>query len=218
MANYDNDYGIPPRPVEFGREVRIEQRRATNRAALFAAAGVLVLCVCLCVGLVGASAALGLGPFGGNSLAFNMPSFSKPTATPTESGPTPVPYSKSGKNSAGLRLTVTAYQRPLPTQDVKVPEGQELVLVSVRIENTRTTGGPIKFSPQDFTLVSPDGDSFQPNTEGITTGELLKPGEIAAGKSIKGDLIFYIYSDIKDLLLEWASADGTAIQFKLTRK
>ncbi len=217
MSDY-NDYGIAPRPVEIGREVRLEQRRATNRAAIFAVAGVLVLCVCLCIGLVGTAVALGLGPFGGNTLAFTPPSFSKPTPTPTESGPTPVPYSKSGKNSAGLRLTVTAYQRPLPTQDIKVPEGQELALVSVRIENTRTTGGPIKFSPEDFTLVSPDGDSFQPNMEGITTGELLKAGEIAAGKTVKGDLIFYVYSDIKDLLLEWTSADGTTIQFKLTRK
>ncbi len=215
MPDYSG-YGIP-RPVEMGREVRLEQRRATNRTALFAIAGVLVLCVCLCVGLGGAWYALG-SPGPGSTLSISLPSLSGPTATPTASGPTPVPYLKSAKNSAGLRVTVTAYQRPLPTQDVKVPDGQELALVTVRVENTRTTGGPIKYSPEDFALVSAQGDSFAPNTEGITTGELLESGEIAPGKSIKGDLIFYVYSDVQDLLLEWTSTDGDTIQFKLTRK
>jgi Domain of unknown function (DUF4352) len=214
MPDY-SQYGIP-RPVEIGREVRLEQRRATNRAALFAIAGVLVLCVCLCVGLFGAYYALA-PQFGGNSAAFSLPSFGGPTATPTEAKPTPVPLLKSAKNDAGLRLTVTAYQRPLPAQGIKIPAGQELVLISVRLENTRTTGGPIAYAPEDFKLVSPEGDSFAPDVGSITTGAMLKKGEIDPGKSVTGDLVFYIYSDVNDLFLSWTSADGQTIEFKVTR-
>jgi len=45
----------------------------------------------------------------------------------------------------------------------------------------------------------------------------LKRGEIAPGKAARGDLIFYVYSDAKDLTLAWTSADGTTRLFKLTR-
>ncbi len=212
MPDY-SQYGIP-RPVELGREVRMEQRRATNRAAIFAIAGVLVLCVCLCVGLAGAYYALNSEP---GATAFALP-FGGSTATPTPAEATPVPFLKSVKNDSGLRATVTAFQRPLPAQGVDIPRGQELALVSVRLENTRTTGGPIKYSPEDFKLVTPEGESYAPDTQGLTTGETLKPGEIAPGKSVKGDLIYYIYTDAKDVMLSWDSPDGTTILFKLTRK
>ncbi len=214
MSDY-SPYGIP-RPVEIGREVRMGQRRSANRAVLFAIAGVFVLCVCMCIGIAGLTYVLGF-PQSSNNTGLRLPAFGGPTATPTASGPTPVPFLKSTKNSDGLRLTVTAYQRPLPQQGVSIPSGQELALVSVRLENTRTTGGPIKFSPDDFRLVSPEGDNFTPDTQGITTGDMLKAGEIEAGKTTKGDLVFYVYSDVKDLQLAWTSADGTTIQFKLTR-
>jgi hypothetical protein len=217
MPDYSS-YRVP-RPVEVGREVRLEQRRASNRAAIFAIAGVLVLCVCLGVGLVGVAFAMGLGPFAKDSTsALNFSPRPSATATPVANGtPTAVPYGKSGKDDSGLRLTLTAYQRPLPAQDLQIPDGQELVLVSVRLDNTRTTGGPIKYAPGDFALVSTEGDHFTANLEGITTGELLKSGEIAPGKSAKGDLVFYVYTDVKDLMLAWTSADGTTRVFKLTR-
>jgi uncharacterized protein DUF4352 len=214
MADY-SPYGIP-RPVEVGREVRMERRQASNRALLFALGGVLVLCVCACIGVFGAAYALGLGKSGAPA-ALSLPSFGGPTSTPTPSGPTPVPFLKSATNRDGLRVTVTAYQPSLPTQGIQIPQGQELALVSLRLENTRKGGGPIKVSPGDFKLVTPEGDSFSSDTQGITTGEMLKDGEIEAGKSIKGDLVFYVYSDLKDLQLEWTSPDGTAIDFKLSR-
>ncbi len=215
MSDY-SPYGIP-RPVEVGREVRMGQRRANNRAVLFAIGGVLALCVCACIGIAGVAWATGL--VGGGNAALNLPSFSSPpTATPTSSGPTPVPFTKSAKSSDGLRLTVTAFQRPLPAQGIKIPSGQELVLVSLRIDNTRAGGGAINYSPDDFKLVSPEGDSFSPDTQGITTGEMLKAGSLEAGATTKGDLVFYIYSDVKNLQLEWTASDGSAIDFKLTRQ
>ncbi len=214
MSDY-SPYGIP-RPVEVGREVRMGQRRANNRAVLFAIAGMLVLCVCACIGI--ATAAWATGLVGGGNAALNLPSFSSPTSTPTPSGPTPVPFSKSAKSSDGLRLTVTAFQRPLPAQGLKIPAGQELVLVSLRIDNTRAGGGAINFSPDDFRLVTPDGGPFAPDTQGITTGEMLKAGSLEAGASTKGDLVFYIYSDVQNLQLEWTASDGSTIDFKLTRQ
>ena len=54
------------------------------------------------------------------------------------------------RSDNGQRVTVTAYQRPLPTEDVEIPDGQELVLVTVRIDNSRTTGAPLKFGPRRF--------------------------------------------------------------------
>lgn len=216
MPDY-SQYGVP-RPVDVGREVRLEQRRSANRAAIFALAGVLVLCVCLLTGITGAVLVLGSPQSGGKTSAISLPLFSGATPTPTDTGkPTTVPFLKGGKNESGLRLTVTAYQRPLPAQDIQIPDGQELALVTVRLDNTRATGGPLKFSYKDFKLVSPEGDSFSPNAEGITTGSMLKDGEIAPGKSVTGDLVFFVYSDVDPLMLAWNSADGLTRLFKLTR-
>lgn len=217
MPDY-SQYGVP-RPVEIGREVRIEQRRSANRALIFAAAGVLVLCACMLVSVAAAALVLNLDKSGGNSAAVSVPFLSGTTPTPTEpSGPTPVPFLKSAKDDAGLRLTVTAYQRPLPAQDVKIPEGQELALVTVRLDNIRTTGDPIEYTTQDFALDSPEGDHFLPDSGGITTGSMLKSGSIAAGKSATGDLVFFVYSDVKDLQLAWTSSDGTTRLLKVTRR
>jgi len=209
-----------PREAEMGREVRLEQRRNVNRTALIAIGGILLLCVCLGLGVCGLVFGTGIVPLGGDT-ALNLSLGSDPTATPrasTSKTPTLVPYGKSGRSDNGLRVTVSAYQRPLPAQDVKIPDGQELVLVSVRIENSRTTGAPLKYSPDDFALVSPEGDHFAVNVSGITTGENLTAGELPPGKIAKGDLIFYVYSDVQDLQLAWTSADGKTRLYRLTRQ
>lgn len=201
-----------PREVDLGREVDFESRRP-NRAPLLFLGGILVACVCL---------VLALGIYFGVQIASGdlVVSFgTSPTPTPavTSKTPTVVAYGKSVKNDNGLAVTVTAFQRPLPTQDIQIPEGQELVLVSVRLENTRTTGGPIKYAPDEFSLVSPEGDHFNINIGGITTGENLKPGEVAPGKTAKGDLIFYVYSDVSNLQLAWTSADGKTRLLQVSR-
>ncbi|MGB8647483.1 MAG: DUF4352 domain-containing protein [Anaerolineae bacterium] len=205
-----------PRESPVGREVYMEQRASSNRAAIFAIAGLLVLCVCLCVGVSGVG--YWYVSQNGSTTAFQVPSFGA-TATPTRSpGPTAVPYKKSGKDNAGLRVTVTAYQRPLPAQGITVPDGQELVLVSLRIENTRTTGGPLQYSPSDFKLVSSNKDSFEPDAGTITTGTMLKKGEIAPGKTATGDLVFYVYTDDTDLQLTWTASDGATRLFAVGSK
>jgi hypothetical protein len=216
MPDY-SQYGVP-RPVKMGREVQIEKRRSTNRAAIFALGGVLVLCVCMVFGIAAAIFFLRTSQSGGNSSAISLPFASGSTPTPTGTGePTSVPFLRAGKDEAGLRLTVTVYQRPLPAQGVTIPEGQELALVTVRLDNTRTTGGPIKYAFQDLALVSPEGDHFSPDDGRITTGSMLGSGEIEPGKSVTGDVVFYVYSDIKDLMLAWTSADGATRLFNLTR-
>jgi len=207
-----------PREAEVGREVRFEQRRNANRTAMLAIGGVALLCVCLTLGICGLSFGLGLVP--GGDLGFNLP-FAAATATPRASAasrtPTLVPYGRGGRNDTGLRVTVTAFQRPLPAEDVEIPADQELVLVTVKLDNSRTTGAPLKYDPSEFALVSDEGDNFPVNIGGITTGEDLKPGELSAGKSVKGDLIFYVYSDVPDLSLAWTSADGKTRLFRLSR-
>ncbi len=215
MNGFNNN--MLPRESAIGREVYMERRASTNRAAIFAVAGLLVLCACLCIGVGGLT--YYLRSQGGEISGLTLPSFgSSATATPSKSPKaTLVPYQKSVKDDSGLRVTVTTYQRPLPAQDVKIPSGQELVLVTVKIDNTRTTGGPLKFEPDDFKLVSPEGDSFSPDAGSITTGEMLKKGEVAAGKSAKGDIVYYVYSDIKELQLAWTSADGETRLFALGR-
>jgi hypothetical protein len=217
MPDY-SQYGVP-RPVAIGRELQIEKRPSTNRAALFALGGVLVLCVCMVLGIAAAIIFWGSTQSGGQSAGFSLPFASGSTPTPTESGqPTPVPFLRAGKDEAGLRLTITAYERPLPAQGVTIPNGQELALVTVRLDNTRATGGPIKYAYQDLALVSPEGDHFAPDDGRITTGSMLGNGEIAPGKAVTGDVVFYVYSDIKDLMLAWTSADGATRLFKLTRQ
>lgn len=206
-----------PREAEMGREVRFEQRRAMNRNLLLAVGGILVLCVCMCAGIALVTSAMGANPLA--NIQVNL--FDEPaTATPRASArgtPTLVPYGRAARSDNGLSMTVTAYQRPLPTEGVEIPDGQELVLVTVRVANSRTTGAPIKFSPEDFALVSEQGDNFKVNIGGITTGENLAPGEVEPGKNIKGDLIFFVYSDSGDLQLAWTAADGKTRLMRLTR-
>ena len=158
-----------PREAQVGREVRMEGRRSANRTALFAVGGLLFFCVCLCVGLAVLLPALGFNPLADvGTITLFGPSA---TATPrvTRGGePTLVPFGRAVRSDNGQRVTVTAYQRPLPTEDVEIPEGQELVLVTVRIDNSRTTGAPLKFGPEDFTLVTEEGESYEVNIGGIT--------------------------------------------------
>ncbi len=208
-----------PREAEVGREVRFETRRSANRTALFAIGGIAFLCVCLCVGVTALLTATGNNPLLTDGLTIN---FGSPESTPTPRAsargtPTLVPFNRAGKNDNGLQVTVTAWQRPLPTEDVEIPDGQELALVTVRIQNSRTTGAPLKFDPEDFALVSEVGDRFAVNIGGITTGENLKAGEVKPGEIKKGDLIFFVYSDVPDLQLAWTSADGKTRLFRLTR-
>ncbi len=208
-----------PREAEMGREVRFESRRSANRNALIAAGGILLLCVCLCIGVGGLISPWGLNLIGGDGLAFMQPA---PTAAPRASGrgtPTVVPYGRAARSDNGLRVTVTAYQRPLPTEDIEIPEGQELVLVSVRVDNSRTTGAPLKFSPEDFALITSDGERYPVTIGGITTGENLLAGEVGPGENTKGDLIFYIYSDVPapSVQLAWTSTDGKERLLQLVR-
>lgn len=215
-----NDLGSyrVPREAEVGREVRFEQRRSANRTALLAIGGIALLCVCMTLGICGLSFGLGLVPLG--DIALNLP-FGAATPTPRAPAasrtPTLVPYGRNARNDTGLRVTVTAYQRPLPAEDIKIPQDQELVLVTVKLDNSRTTGAPLKYDPNDFALVSPEGDHFAVNIGGIETGEDLKAGELKPGDSVKGDLIFYVYSDVPDLALAWNSADGKTRLFRLSR-
>ncbi len=212
-----NDYSRStlPREAPIGREVYMERRQSRNRAVLFALGGLLVLCVCLCVGMAGVGFFF-YGPTG-RTASFAVPFASSATATPAQAKPTAIPFLRAAKDDSGLQVTVTAYQRPLPAEGIKIPTGQELVLVTVKVENTRATGDPLPYSSDDFKLVSPEGDSFSADPGQITTGEMLKKGEVAPKKSVKGDLIFYVYSDVKDLQLVWESADGTTRTFALKR-
>lgn len=216
-----NDLGSyrVPREAELGREVRMEQRRNANRTVLFAVGGIAFLCVCMCLGIFLLTSVTGNNPVMTIDLGEGMP-FSQPTATPRASAKgtaTPVPYGKSTKSENGLRVTVTSFQRPLPTEGVEIPDGQELALVTVKIENTRASGAPIKFSPEDFALVSPEGERYEVNIGGITTDDDLKAGELAAGKSAKGDMIFFVYSDVPNVLLAWTASDGKTRLYQLTR-
>jgi Domain of unknown function (DUF4352) len=208
-----------PREAELGREVRVETRRSANRTAVFAVGGIAFLCVCLCVGIGLLATFTGNNPLLPDGFAINLgssPATSTPRAT-AKGTPTLVPYGRSARSDNGLSVTVTSYQRPLPTEGVQVPDGQELVLVTVLINNLRTTGAPLKYSPDDFALVSDDGDRYDVNAGGITTGENLTAGEVAPGKSKKGDLIFFVYSDVTNLQLAWTSADGKTRLLRLTR-
>lgn len=212
-----------PREAELGREVRLDSRRMANRTALFAIGGVLLLCVCMCVGIGLLATQLGMiDRFGTIEIAgltinlFDTPATPTPRAS-AKGTPTLVPYGRSARSDNGLRVTVTAYQRPLPTEDVEIPDGQELVLVTIRIDNSRTTGAPLKFAPEDFALVSTEGDHFDINIGGITTGENLTAGELKPGENKKGDLIFFVYTDAPDLQLAWTAADGSTRMMRLTR-
>lgn len=206
-----------PREAQLGREIRMEERRSANRLALLGVGGVLLLCVCLCIGIAGVLSQTGFDPFA-NVGAINIFG-GEPTATPREARgePTLVPFGRAVRSDSGQRVTVTAYQRPLPAEGIEIPDGQELVLVTVRVDNSRTTGAPLKYDPEDFALVTENGERYEVYIGGITTGENLTAGEVGPGENVKGDLIFFVYSDVPEFQLAWTAADGKTRLMRLTR-
>lgn len=222
-----------PREAQTGRRLQIEERRRENRGLMYGLLGLAGMCIC-----IGLAALVFMVPlFNGHPLIEIGASAAAPAATPTRSSatrpgatattapratekpgssPTAVPQGRSVTASNGLKVTVTSSQRPLPAEGITIPDGQELALVSVRVENTRASGTALKVKPQDFQLVSPNNEAFNPNVGGITTGEMLAATDVEPGKIIEGDMIFYVYSDIQDLSLAWKSSDGTRL-FSLQR-
>jgi hypothetical protein len=143
-------------------------------------------------------------------------------ATPTKSAPVgskdnPAPYGKALKSSAGVQVTLTAVQRPLPVQDIEVPEEQELVLVSVKIQNTKTTGANADISPENFQLLGADNQTYNANPEGVTTDNLLVKSSLAPSQEVEGDLVFFVYKDDKDLVLAWDTGKGKTLYFALKK-
>lgn len=213
-----------PREVPVGGPIETERRRRPpNRNLPYIVLGCALLCIC---------AALALGAFyvplpgiGVPLISFDSGSGSnapspRASVTPTPRGTTtagqatPVPFTRSVSAKNGLKVSVTYYQRPLPIQGVTVPDGQELAVASLHLENNGTATVSVK--PTDFYLVNADNEQYNPDKGGITTGTMLRAMDLKAGDIFEGDLVYFIRKDVGDLLLGWKSPDGVKL-FALAR-
>src|SRR5262245_22004527 len=88
-----------PREAEVGRQVRFESRSAANRTALLAIGGILLLCVCVCLGVAVLLSQTGFNPVA--ELALGLTGPNEPAATPRPAGsrtPTLVPYGRAARS------------------------------------------------------------------------------------------------------------------------
>lgn len=216
-----------PREVPVGGSISSAPSRGPNRNLTFGLLGCAFLCLCVVIAAAAFTVTIpGIGAplISFDSISTASPNSSRATATNTPRSsssatgqPTPVPFSRSSTSSNGLKLTVTDWQRPLPAQGVKVPDGQELALASLRLENTQTTGTAIKLRPTDFYLITSESEQYNPTVGGITSGgTMLTTMDLKPGDIFEGDLIYYIRTDVTDLSLAWKSADGVRL-FSLQR-
>jgi len=110
----------------------------------------------------------------------------------------------------GLELTVVGLQRPLKVQGtVPIPADQQLVLVTVKIRNTQTSGAPLKVVAGEFTLKGDGGLTYPPNPKTVTIPNLLTELNLAPGKEAEAELIFQIAADDSGLKLIWKSGTQT---------
>ncbi|MBI4790433.1 MAG: DUF4352 domain-containing protein [Chloroflexi bacterium] len=171
---------------------------------------VLLVC-CACVGLV-----VGFQLRGGSlpkSLSLPNPLASTPQATATPNLKAEVPLKGKGLNENGLELTVTSFQRPLQVQGMtKVPADQEFVLISVSLQNNKTSGQPIATSPVNFRVIGDGGLSYDANPPTVTIENMLTARDtVGPGKTLERELIFQVAKDDSGLKLYWTVGKTTRI-------
>lgn len=210
-----------PREVPVGEPITHERRRRPpNPNLTYIALGCALLCICAALGvgaftlpLPGVGAPLISFDSGSAPAAPTASARASTTATPRGStsggAATPIPFARSVTAKNGLKVSVTYYQRPLPIQGVTVPEGQELAVVSLRLENTGT--GTLSLKPADFYLVTADNEQYNPDKGGLTTGTMLRAMDLKAGDTFEGDLVYFVRKDVGELLLGWKSSDGVKL-------
>ncbi len=101
---------------------------------------------------------------------------------------------------SGVELTVFDLQRKVSLNNLAAAEGMEFVAVSVGLKNTAT--GNLPFTIEEFTLRNGEGLEYQPDPQ-ADNGRRLNNGQLAAGQSIEGDLLFHVIDGDAPLALIW---------------
>ena len=171
----------------------------------------MLLCCC-CVALIAGI------KFSGVDVTQSLSSLTGPSPTPTVNNNAPVPLKTKATADNGLELTVTEVERPLQVQgSIKIPPDQQLILVSIRVRNTKKTGAAIKVTAADFKVKGDGGLTYTPNPANVTIPDLLTQVDLAAGASKDSELIFQIASNDTGLQMSWKAGTATRI-FSLENK
>lgn len=105
--------------------------------------------------------------------------------------------------SSGVELTVFDLQRAVQPNNLAAADGMEFVAVSVGLKNT--AAGTVPVAIEEFVLKNGEGLEYQPDPQ-ADNGRRLSNGQIAAGQSIEGDLLFHIIKNDTPLVLVWTPA------------
>jgi hypothetical protein len=168
---------------------------------------VLILLLCCCCGALIAGIKIS-----GVDVTQPLASLTGPSPTPTVDKSAPVPLKTKAVADNGLELTVTGVERPLKVEGtVKLPADQQLMLVSVRIRNTKKTGAAIKVTSADFKVKGDGGLVYTANPTIVTIPQLLTQVDLVAGASNDGELIFQIASNDTGLQMSWKVGSATRI-------
>ncbi len=129
-----------------------------------------------------------------------------PVAAPTAAANAPVDSVGIGQPIAapsGMELTVFDLQRGVTPVNLAAADGMEFVAVSVGLKNTATADMP--FAIEEFILRNGEGLEYVPDPQ-ADNGRRLNNGQIAAGQSTEGDLLFHVIKGDAPLVLVWTPA------------
>lgn len=185
-----------------------EESNPRRKGLLVVVAVAVVLAVCFgCLGVI-----VGL-TLNGRTVQPPAPVAAAPKATATVDMKAQVPLKAKGLGENGLEVTVIAFQRPLQVQGLtKLAAGQQFVLVSVQVRNTKTTGAAANISPANFQVKGDGGLAYEPNPKTVTIENLMSEQDvIAPGKTLERELIFQIAQDDSGLKLYWTAGKTTRI-------
>jgi hypothetical protein len=112
-------------------------------------------------------------------------------------------------NDIGIDCTLVAVQ--IAPKNMRPIEGQEIIVLTVRITNQIQEESSFRYYPSDFSIAAIQKTGLAPNGTNLTSQtlyasqitEVLGSGTLTSGKTITGNLIFAIPKESQQATLYW---------------
>ena len=196
-AYYEDDYEYEVEDDEYGAN---SGSSLIQYALAFFAGGCLVfMCMGCCLLLAGGAwtldSALGGGtPIPGADLGLSIDEPAYPE--------------DSVVNEQKIKLTVREVYRNASLPTVPLGEGQELIIVTVELENLNEDED-VSYSEDDFLLLNSRERAYEPIPNALTIEEgALGQDKLRAGTGMEGRLVFLVFANEPGLVLTWEGRDS----------
>ena len=131
----------------------------------------------------------------------------EPTPAPGSSWENPTPFGLPATDERGREITVLKVERNVPFEGVEPPQGQEFVVVTVRVRNLGTTGQPQEYKASFFRIVGERNLAYA-DSPPVQTGDDLGEGQLAPGEEKVGKIVRQVGQGERKLVLSWDGGAG----------